>query len=73
MRQVMPHRNNIKLRRTKCKRNFRMRWKKRFCSHKTKGSAVGGGGLAGGANARQNRYLYDYFIAPRPVSLIKWV
>jgi hypothetical protein len=23
MRQVMPHRNNIELRRTKCKRNFR--------------------------------------------------
>jgi hypothetical protein len=26
MRQVMPHRNNIGPRRTKCKRYFRMRW-----------------------------------------------
>jgi hypothetical protein len=26
MRQVMPHRNNIELRRTKCKKYFRTRW-----------------------------------------------
>jgi len=71
MRQVMPHRNNIKPRRTKCKRNFRMRWKKRFCSRKSKRSADGRGGLAGGPNARQNRNLYDYFVVSRPASLIK--
>jgi hypothetical protein len=71
MRQVMPHRNNIKPRRTKCKRNFRMRWKKRFCSWKSNRSADGDGDLAGGAKARQNRNLYDYFIAPRPAGLIK--
>ncbi len=30
MRQVMPHRNNIELRRTKCKRYFSSRWKNLF-------------------------------------------
>ena len=30
MRQVMPHRNNIELRRTKSKRYFSTRWKNRF-------------------------------------------
>jgi hypothetical protein len=32
MRQVMPHRNNIELRRTKSKRYFSNRWKNRFKS-----------------------------------------
>jgi len=30
MRQVMPHRNNIELRRTKSKRYFSIRWKNWF-------------------------------------------
>ena len=30
MRQVMPHRNNIELRRTNCKTYFETRWKKPF-------------------------------------------
>ena len=30
MRQVMPHRNNIELRRTKIKRYFSIRWKNRL-------------------------------------------
>jgi hypothetical protein len=32
MRQVMPHRNNIELRRTKSKRYFSIRWKNQFPS-----------------------------------------
>jgi hypothetical protein len=32
MRQVMPHRNNIELRRTKSKRYFSNRWKNQFPS-----------------------------------------
>ena len=32
MRQVMPHRNNIELRRTKSKRYFSNRWKNHFPS-----------------------------------------
>jgi len=71
MRQVMPHRNNIKLRRTKCKRNFRMRWKKRFYSRKSKGVASGDAGVVTAQIRRQNRNLYDYFVAMRPASLIK--
>jgi hypothetical protein len=34
MRQVMPHRNNIELRRTKIKRYFSNQWKNLFKSRK---------------------------------------
>jgi hypothetical protein len=42
MRQVMPHRNNIELRRTKSKRYFSIRWKNRFSSWNCRDKSDGG-------------------------------
>ncbi|HLW93157.1 MAG TPA: hypothetical protein VKS78_17885 [Roseiarcus sp.] len=39
MRQVMPHRNNIQLRRTNCKTYFETRWKKSLEDQNTGPSA----------------------------------
>lgn len=39
MRQVMPHRNNIELRRTKIKRYFSIRWKNSLSRARLSGEA----------------------------------